>query len=121
MPYDNPDLMEMLRTVGEFIDDIGPRLDGLDRYHAMCARYLIDISRRELAEWVRPPGADDERLRRLCDAPDSPPAELVGTLCARIRSGAFDQRMDELLDALTAHVVAKVQVSKPGYLHGDAE
>lgn len=121
MPHDNPSLAEMLRTVGEFIDDLMPRLDGLDRYHARCARYLLDICSRELVEWARVPGADDARLRELCAAPDAAEDNLASALCARIRAGDFDQRMDELHAALTAHVVAKVQVSKPGYLRGEAD
>jgi hypothetical protein len=120
MPHDNPDLDEMLRTVGEFIDEIAPRLDGLDRYHALCARYLVDISRRELGEWRRAPGPDERRLEALLDGP-TPPAELAAALCARIRAGDFDTRMDELLDILIAHVTAKVQVSKPSYLGGECE
>lgn len=117
MAHDWPDVAEMLKTVHEFIDDVTPRLQGLDRYHALCAIYLLEIVERELQEWRGQVTPDDERLRALAGVDDAVgPAELTAALGRRIRHGDFDQRMDELLTALTAHVVAKVRVSKPSVL-----
>ena len=45
-----------------------------------------------------------------------PRAALAAHLSAQIRAGEFDQGMDALLHELIGHVVAKVQVSKPGSL-----
>jgi hypothetical protein len=119
MPHDNPDLPEMIRTVREFVDGIGERLEGLDRYHALCASYLLEICLRELAEWQRLPSADDERLRAFLGAgPAVPPPALVTELARRIGAGDYDARLDELLELVLGHVEAKVRVSKPAVLTG---
>ena len=117
MAHDWPDVPEMVRTAREFIEAVTPQLKGLERYHALCAAYLLEIVLRELGEWQPLETADDARLRDLAGAgPAVPRATLTARLAARIRAGEFDQRMDELLAALTAHVVAKAAISKPGYL-----
>jgi hypothetical protein len=123
MAHDWPDVPEILRTVREFIDGVTPRLAGLDRYHALCAIYLIEIAERELAGWEAPPTAADERLRELAGIAPEDGRQAITSLCRRIRAGELEDRMDELLEALTAHVVAKVRVSKPAVLdpvHRDA-
>jgi Domain of unknown function (DUF6285) len=119
MTYDNPSLPEILRTVREFVDSVSPRLDGLDRYHALCTIYLLEIAERELNDWQPAPRADDLRLRNWLAMPESTqPAALVEELCMRIRAGTYDQDMDGLLALLTAHVRDKVAISKPSALDG---
>ena len=117
MAHDWPSVPEMVKTVREFIDEITPRLQGLERYHALCAIYLLEIVERELEQWQPSMTADDERLRALAGAPEPADGQAVTAQLGRhIRAGKFDERMDELLAALTAHVVAKVKVSKPAVL-----
>ncbi|MEQ8234177.1 MAG: DUF6285 domain-containing protein [Gammaproteobacteria bacterium] len=117
MAHDGPVLPEMLATVREFIADITPRLDGLDRYHALCAQFLLDCAQRELTEWRHATSADDERLRALVDAPAARPMDdVVRELAAAIRTGRFDDDLESLLETLTAHVVDKVRVAKPAVL-----
>jgi acetoacetate decarboxylase len=116
MPHDPPELPELINTVLEFVDGIAPKLDAQDRYHALCAGYLLEIVLRELADWQAPETADDRRLRACANLPDLPVNELTRRLSAAIRAGKFDQRMDELLETLTEHVVAKVKVSRPSCL-----
>jgi len=125
MPHDNPDVPGLLATAREFLEDLVPRLDGQDRYHALCTVYLLEIACRELAtEWVRHDTPDDQRLRALAGAAPGTESDRVLTgLCRDIRAGRYDARMDELLEGLTAHVVAKVKVAKPAVLaeeHRDA-
>lgn len=117
MPHDAPDLSEILRTSREFVDDITPRLDGQDRYHAMCVGYLLEIASRELEQWAPLATADDRRLQELLGGGRSrSPGALVAELSQAIRGGEFDGRMDDLLEGLIAHVASKVSVSKPSYL-----
>jgi len=116
MSQDLPDLPELLRTVREFIDEVTPQLDGRDRYHGLCASYLLTIAERELAL-----GADIDAEER------ANLAEFIGmeaelghgyaTLARAIRNGSLDERWDQLMTLLTRHVVNKVRVTRPDHLH----
>jgi len=117
MAHDWPALPEMINTVREYIDDLTPRLSGMDRYHALCSLQILDVVRRELKEWRPLETDDDARLRALADlAPEVPRDELTARLSAQIHAGKFDARMPELEAAMLEHVIAKVRVTKPGYL-----
>ncbi|MEQ8663654.1 MAG: DUF6285 domain-containing protein [Gammaproteobacteria bacterium] len=117
MAHDGPVLPEMLATVREFVAGITPQLDGLDRYHALCAQFLLDCALRELTQWEACETPDDRRLRALAGAaPAQPMEEVVTTLCQRIRAGYFDDDLESLCETLTAHVVDKVRVAKPAVL-----
>ena len=109
MHRDAPDLPEILRTVREFVDEITDRLSGLDRYHALCASYLLSVAERELGE-----GAAVDLAEQAAFSPWSgDPAALA----ARIRSGELDADWDRLFPLLLDHVVNKVRISKPEHLH----
>jgi Domain of unknown function (DUF6285) len=117
MAHDWPSLPEMLTTVREYIDDLTPRLTGMDRYHAMCAVQLLDVVSRELTEWTPRETADDARLRALGElGAEVPHGQLTARLSSQIHAGKFDQRMAELERAMLEHVMAKVRVTKPAYL-----
>ncbi|MEX2482229.1 MAG: DUF6285 domain-containing protein [Gammaproteobacteria bacterium] len=117
MAHDQPDVPDMVLTAREFLADLVPRLDGLDRYHALCTVYLLDIARRELDEWTHDDTPDDEHLRALTGASgETQPATVVADLCRAIRSGRFDADLAGLREALLEHVVAKVRVVKPSVL-----
>ncbi len=117
MAHDLPELPEMIATVREFIADVTPQLGGLDRYHALCAQFLLDATLRELAAWAPGETADDRRLRGLLGAPAAQPMnEVMVELCRAIRAGRFDDDLDALRETLTAHVVDKVRVAKPAVL-----
>ena len=117
MAHDLPELPEMIATVREFIADITPQLRGLDRYHGLCAQFLLDATLRELAAWAPRETADDRRLRGLLGAPaEQPMNDVMVELCRAIRAGRFDDDLEALRETLTAHVVDKVRVAKPGVL-----
>ena len=117
MAHDWPSLPELINTVREYIDDLTSRLQGMDRYHALCSLQLLDVVQRELHEWTPRETADDARLRALGElGTDVPRDELTARLSAQIHAGTFDQRMAELESAMLEHVMAKVRVTKPGYL-----
>ena len=117
MAHDWPSLPELVDTVREYIEDLTPRLQGMDRYHALCAVQLLDVVTRELQEWTPQETRDDARLRALGDlGPAVPRDELTARLSDQIHAGKFDQRMAELERAMLEHVMAKVRVTKPAYL-----
>lgn len=116
MSQDNPAFAELLRTVREFIDDITPKLEGQDRYHGLCASYLLSITEREgaLGEAI-----DREEAAALAafNGTRAPLPEAWAALAGDIRRGQCDERWDELMTLVTRHVVNKVRVSKPDHLH----
>ena len=117
MAHDWPTLPEIINTVREYIDDLTPRLAGMDRYHALCSLQLLDVVQRELNEWQSRETSDDARLRALAAlGAEVPRDELTARLSAQIHAGLFDARMPELEAAMLEHVIAKVRVTKPGYL-----
>lgn len=115
MPHDAPDLPEILCTVREFLDDLVTRLDGLDRYHALCSRQLLDVAGRELGEWRRTPGEDERRLAALVGGEPGDDAARE-RLCREIRAGRRDEELAALLEVLLEHVAAKARVARPDHL-----
>ena len=108
MNRDQPGVEEILLTVREFIEDITDRLDGIDRYHALCASYLLAVAQREVVHGSAADAADAAALAGL----PQDPVELA----ARLRKGDFDDQWDALLPRMLEHVVNKVRISKPEHL-----
>ena len=116
MAQDNPNLIELIETVREFIDEIMPKLDGQDRYHALCSVFLLDIVARELSsQWRAVETPDDQRLMSLLGE-EVPQAEILQRLSEAIRDGRFKERESELFETLLRHVEAKLAITKPSYL-----
>ncbi|MCC6709101.1 MAG: hypothetical protein IT492_16205 [Gammaproteobacteria bacterium] len=114
MSQDAPSLDELLLTVRQFVDEIAPQLAGRDRYHALCASFLVEIARREIAG-----GGDDSEERAMLGhylGPTEPGANGLAALAQAIRGGRLDDRFDELLKDLTDHVVRQVRVTRPDVL-----
>ena len=116
MSQDLPALPDLLRTVREFVDEITPQLDGRDKYHALCASYLLEIVMREMALG---PAMDEDEKSMLAHfiGIDAPLDHGYATLARTIRDGSLDARWDQLMTLLTHHVVNKVRVTKPDHLH----
>ena len=116
MAQDNPNLIELIETVREFIDEIMLKLDGQDRYHALCSVFLLDIVARELAsEWRAVETPDDQRLISLLGE-EVPQTEILQRLSEAIRDGRFKERESELFETLLRHVETKIAITKPSYL-----
>ncbi len=116
MSQDPPSLDELLVTVREFVDEIAPQLAGRDRYHALCASFLLEVVRREVADGEA--GSNEERamLGRYL-ATNEGGASGLAALARAIRAGGLDERFDELLEDLTNHVVGQVRITRPDVLH----
>ena len=116
MAQDNPNLIELIETVREFIDEIMPKLAGQDRYHALCSVFLLDIVTRELSsQWRAVETPDDQRLMSLLGE-EVPQTEILQRLSEAIRDGRFKERESELFETLLRHVEAKIAITKPSYL-----
>lgn len=116
MTQDAPSIDELLLTVREFVQEITPKLDGRDRYHAQCSVYLLDILRRELGADAQDEAAERAMLTRYLGDGEAGATGLAA-LAAEIRSGRLDARFDELLVDLTKQVVGKVRITRPDQLH----
>jgi AcrR family transcriptional regulator len=110
MPHDVPTAAELLEAVREWIkrDIIEPGATP-NRFHARVAANVLAIVERELALGPAPEAAHRERLARLGVADD---AELA----AAIRTGDFDDRLDEVRALVWASVRDKLAVANPRYL-----
>ena len=88
-PHDAPDPSALLDAVRAFlISEVEPQLEGRLRYHVKVAANVLAIIERELRD---------------------------GDLAAAIRTGALDERLDELERELRAAVADKLAVARPGY------
>lgn len=115
MLQDQPDVPEILRTVREFVTSVLDKLDDQERYHALCANYLLNIVEREFALGREIDDAAAAQLRAFLGV-EAPLPELSTRLCAAIRGGECDARWDEAVALVLDQVVAKVKVTKPEYL-----
>jgi hypothetical protein len=109
-PHDLPDPPTLIEAVREFLaDDIEPELDGRLRYHLKVAINVLAIVERELRLGPEHAARHEQRLQRLGFATD---AELADA----IRSGALDDRLDEVREALTEMVGDKLAVARPDHI-----
>ncbi len=115
MSRDGPDVDEILRTVDEFIANIVGRLDERGRYEALCARYLLDVGRRELRHGEQ---INDTEMRALqaLTGESGTLEELYEKMALSIRAGRYDERWPEVFELVFEHVINKVAVSRPDKL-----
>ncbi|MDD9371857.1 MAG: DUF6285 domain-containing protein [Acidimicrobiales bacterium] len=102
----------MVEAVREFLeDDVMAATEGRVRFHARVAGRALAIVERELAAGAAPERAHAARLAALGYGTE---AELA----AAIRSGALDDRWDEVAAAVRATVADKLAVANPSYAAG---
>jgi hypothetical protein len=109
-PHDVPDPPALLEAVREFLsDEVEPELDGRLRYHLKVAINVLAIVERELRLGDEHAARHSERLERLGFADD---AALAGA----IRSGALDDRLDQVAEELREMVADKLAVARPDHI-----
>jgi hypothetical protein len=102
MSHYRPTAAELVTAVAEFLEtEVRAATDGAVNFHARVAANVLRIVEREL----------------LGDAPNP---DLLGfddeqDLAAAIRTGAFDERGEELAPVLRALVRYRLAVAHPGY------
>ena len=108
-PHDAPTAAQLVEAVREFLEgDVMAATEGRVRFHARVAGRDRRRPPTRAGRWPAPARAHAARLAALGAADD---AELA----AAIRSGALDDRWDEVAAAVRATVADKLAVANPGY------
>lgn len=108
-PHDAPSAAQLVEAVRELLEgDVLAATSGRVRFHVRVAANVLAIVQRELEQGPALAEAHAARLAALGVASD---AELA----AAIRSGALDDRWDEVVAAVRATVADKLSVAHPGY------
>lgn len=108
-PHDAPSAGELVEAVREFLErDVMESTEGRVRFHVRVAARALAIVERELASADAMAAAHALRLATLGFGSE---AELA----AAIRSGACDDRWDEVAAAVRATVADKLAVANPDY------
>lgn len=92
-----PDTADLLATVSDFLDRIGPGLSSGDRYQALVCQHLLGMVRHEIEQGPLP----DE---------DEP------ALARAIRQGACDAEWDAVFAKVLARTMDRVRRVKPDHL-----
>ncbi len=113
-PHDVPSAAELLDAVREFLDaEVVPSLEGRAKFHARVAANVVAMVAREL---VLGPSQAADHAARLAPLGVRDEAGLAEA----IRSGALDDRRDEVRAVVVATVADKLAVAHPGYASADA-
>ena len=109
-PHDLPSAAHLLEAVREWLqNEVVTSTDGRLQYDSRVAINMLAIVERELALGGAQAVAHAVRLRQLGVADDA-------ALAAAIRSGALDDRMEEVRSLVWAAVRDKLAVANPKYL-----
>jgi len=122
---DRPTAPELLDSLAEYLfGELRPTVTKEQRFKVLVAANLCAVLARELRAGEAPSREDAELFRELLGTPaaelapgdaDGDAERLAGELAASIRAGDLDERLPELIDALSAHVRRKLDVARPGY------
>jgi uncharacterized protein DUF6285 len=113
MAHGVPTAVELAQAVREFLEgEVMPAADGRLRFLARVAANAVGQIERELVLGPEQAQAHDRRLAALGVRDDH-------ELCAAIRAGALDDRMDEVVATVRAGVVDKLRIANPRYLRPD--
>lgn len=108
-PHDVPTAAELVEAVREWIErDVGTGA-AVSAFHARVAGNVLAIVERELESGADHDRRHGERLARLGVADDR-------ELAAAIRSGRFDDRLEEVRSLVWESVRDKLAVANPRYL-----
>ncbi len=130
--HDRPSVDELLRAVELLLDEqLMPALDGSRKYNARVATNVIRMVRREIQNEERQLDEEWNGLDHLLGLAQRPPTlyslrrairERTDELVERIREGDADR--GAFRDLALAHVrdtvAAKLEVSNPAWIAGDA-
>ena len=109
--HGRPTAAELVAAVADFLDgDVRSATSGAVNFHARVAANALRMVQRELldADGARDVAAALHRLGHTDEA----------DLAAAVRSGAFDDRGEELTDCLRTLVSHRLAAAHPGYQNG---
>lgn len=109
-PHDVPSAEQLVESVREWMErDVMSGTSGRLQFHTRVAINVLAMVERELRLGQGQSVAHAVRLAQLGCADDR-------ELADRIRSGAFDDRLDEVRELVRADVRDKLAVANPKYL-----
>ena len=109
-PHDAPNAEQLVEAVREFLEqDVLGATEGRIQFHTRVAINALRTVERELASGDAPGDAHEARVAELG-------FEDEAALAAAIRSGALDDRYDEVKAAVWETVQDKLRVANPKYL-----
>ena len=109
-PYDAPDAATLVGAVRGYLhDELMPRTEDPDRWLLRVAANALAIAEREIRLGPTHRLAHQERLASLGVTSDRELAEAI-------RDGVFDNRWDEVADAVRASVADSIAVANPDHV-----
>jgi hypothetical protein len=109
-PHDRPTAAQLVEAVRELLEgDVVAATSGRVQFHVRVAINVLGMVERELALGPELAATHADRLRALG-------VESDAELAAAIRSGALDDRWDEVAGAVRATVADKLAVANPRYV-----
>ena len=116
MTQDRPTASELVTAVREFLEhDVMAATDGRVQFHTRVAVNVLNIVARELDQSAELTERERGRAAALLGH-DGDASELERELAAAIRSGALDDRLDQVREHVRATVREKLLIANPGYL-----
>jgi hypothetical protein len=116
MTQDRPNTAELVAAVREFLErDVMAATDGRVQFHTRVAVNVLNVVERELELGPELESAERARAAALLGH-DGDAAALERELAAAIRSGALDDRIDEVRSHVRATVHEKLLIANPAYL-----
>jgi hypothetical protein len=111
-PHDIPDAAALVESVREFLEgDVLGATEGRVQFHTRVAANVLAMVERELKAGADQLAAHAAGLRSLGVADERELADAI-------RSGALDDRLDEVRDFVEATVRSKLEVANPRHLEG---
>ena len=110
IPHDSPSAAELVEAVRGWLErDVLPGSTPVSKFHARVAANVLAMVEREIELGPAQAERHRERLERLGVTSDH-------ELAAAIRSGALDNRLDEVRSEVWESVRDKLSVANPAYL-----
>lgn len=110
-PHDLPTAAELIEAVREWLEgDVAGVRSAPPNFHVRVATNMLAMVEREIELQPRLEAAHRARLDQLGVADD-------GELASGIRSGRFDDRLDEVRELVRESVIDKLRVANPAYLN----
>ena len=107
-----PDPENVLRTVAGYLVDLQERVDAGDRQQLRVAVHLLGIAERQLRLGAEVDGREQRALAALLGM-DGSVHDLNRELCRRIRTGALDDRFDDVLAVVADGVEQQLRIAAP--------
>lgn len=112
--HDVPTAAELVVAVREFLETVvADEVTGATRFHVRVAANALAMVEREQEQGGVDVRAHVARLSELGCSDDA-------ALAAALRTGELDHRSPDVIEAITADVVAKLRVANPAYLQEHA-